>query len=74
MAKEIGGPKEPGDAGTTVGQIMTPMCPANVGRKNTPGVHDYSKTFNENSPGGKTMKTGSAIEGPGVKGEWKRRK
>ena len=66
MAKEIGGERSPGDKGTTVGQIETPMCSENVGRKNTPGTHDYSSTMNKNGPG---IATGSTIMGPGVKGK-----
>lgn len=70
MAK-IGGPRNPGDPGTTVGQIMTPMCEENVGRKNTPGVHSYKSTFNDGAGGGHgNMKTSNSIEGPGVKGEY----
>lgn len=46
MAKEIGGMREPGDKGTTVGQIETPMCPENVGRKNTPSILSYKSTMN----------------------------
>lgn len=57
--------KGPGDEGTTVGQIKTPMCPENVGRKNTPGTHDYSKALGGSSmSGGK----GGTILGPGAKG------
>lgn len=33
--------REPGEPGTQVGQIKTPMCSENVGRKNTPGEHKY---------------------------------
>ena len=68
MAKDIGGERNPGDSGTTVGQIETPMNSANVGRKNTPGTHDYSSTMNKNSPGGGGLGTGSKIMGPGEKG------
>lgn len=59
--------REPMDKGSTVGQIKTPMCPENVGRKNTPGTHSYKNTYNEGKGGSKTSNT---IEGPGVKGEW----
>ena len=56
-------PKEPGFDGTTVGQIDTPMCPTNVGRKNTPGVHDFGKAV-----GNASGKGGGDIKGPGVAG------
>ena len=68
MAKDIGGTREPGEDGTTVGQIQTPMCPTNVGRKNTPSVMTYENTMNKNSPGGPGLSTGSKIMGPGEKG------
>ena len=61
--------KEPGDPGTTVGQIKTSMCPENVGRKNTPGTHSFAK-----ATGGVTgASSGSAgaansIKGPGREG------
>ncbi len=53
----------PGDPGTTVGQIKTPMCSENVGRQNTPTTHDYSKATGNPSTSGSDQ-----IEGPGVAG------
>lgn len=70
MAKDISHSGGPGDDGTTVGQIKTPMCPENVGRKNDPGTHSYKGTFNTGGKGG--SKGGSTISGPGVKGSWKK--
>ena len=64
-------PHSPGDKGSTVGQIDTPMCEENVGKKNGPGVHSYKSTFHDGSGGGKgNMKTSNTIEGPGVKGQY----
>jgi hypothetical protein len=67
-------PRNPGEEGTTVGQIKTPMCSENVDRQNTPGTHSYSNTFDKDSPGGGrgSMTTSGTIEGPGKKGEWKK--
>jgi len=62
MAKDIGGAREPGEEGTTVGQIQTPMCSTNVQRKNTPSILTYESTMNT---GGE--KGGSQIQGPGTK-------
>ena len=65
MAKDIGGVREPGEEGTKVGgQIQTPMCPENVGRKNTPSILTYKSTMDT---GGE--KGGNQIEGPGKKNE-----
>lgn len=64
MAKNIGGTREPGEEGTTVGQIQTPMCPTNVQRKNTPSILTYKSTMDT---GGE--KGGNQIEGPGKKNE-----
>ena len=67
-------PRNPGEEGTTVGQIKTPMCSENVGRKNTPGTETFKGTFNKDSAGGGrgSMTTSNSIEGPGKKGEWKK--
>lgn len=67
MAKEIGGTRGPGEEGTTVGQIQTPMCPTNIQRKNTPSILTFEGTMDKNSPGGPGPGTGSKIEGPGQK-------
>ena len=65
MAKEIGGVREPGEDGTMVGQIQTPMCPTNVGRKNTPKILTYEGTMDTGGEKGK-----SQIEGPGTKNKY----
>ncbi len=65
MAKEIGGIRQPGDPGTTVGQIETPMCKENVGRKNTPKILTYESTMDTGGEKGK-----SQIEGPGTKNKY----
>ena len=62
MASKIGGPRNPMDPGTTVGQIMTSMCDANVGKKNGPGVHSYAGTFNSGGKGGSNSIAGPTIE------------
>ena len=62
MAKDIGSVREPGEEGTTVGQIQTPMCSTNVQRKNTPSILTYESTMNT---GGE--KGGNQIQGPGTK-------
>ncbi len=62
MAKDIGGTREPGEDGTTVGQIQTPMCSTNVQRKNTPSILTYESTMNTKDSGGS-----SSIMGPGTK-------
>ncbi len=62
MAKDIGSMRKPGDEGTTVGQIQTPMCKENVGRKNTPSILGYGSTMDTGGTSGK-----SQIEGPGTK-------
>ena len=51
--------------GTTVEQIKTSMNDANVGKKNGPGVHSYSGTFNSGGSGGSNK-----IVGPGVEGQY----
>jgi hypothetical protein len=55
----------PMDKGTKVDQIQTSMCEANVGKKNGPGVHSYSGTFNSGGSGGSNK-----IVGPGVEGQY----
>lgn len=63
---------EPMEKGSTVGQIQTPMCKENVGKKNDPKVHSYGDTMNLNSAGGGrgSMTTSSNIMGPGEKGSY----
>jgi len=67
MSKEIGGAREPMDKGTVVdGMIDSPMCDKNVGLKSDRGgTHIY-----KDMPSGD--KGGVSIEGPGVKGQWKK--
>jgi hypothetical protein len=66
MAKDIGGVREPGEEGTKVGgQIQTPMCPTNVGRKNTPKILTYESTMDTKESGGS-----SSIMGPGTKNKY----
>lgn len=69
MAREIGGPQDPGCDGSMQGQIQTPMSSENVGRKNTPVVMTFGNTMDKNSPGGPSIATGSKITGPGEKGK-----
>jgi hypothetical protein len=40
------------------------MCPENVGRKNTPGMHSYAKALSGVPSSGK----GGSIKGPGAAG------
>jgi hypothetical protein len=67
MAKEIGGQREPGENGQANygGQINTPMCSENTGRKNTPSILTYKSTMNT----GEKSSGSSSIVGPGKKGE-----
>ncbi len=53
----------PGESGTTVGQIKTPMCSENVGRGNTPSVEKF-----KDMPSGSG---GASIYGPGTKPSYK---
>ncbi len=55
--------KGPMDPGTTVGDIKTPMCSENVGRKNTPSVKKYPDMPSESG--------GASIYGPGTKDTYK---
>ena len=57
----------PGHAGSTQGQIQTPMSDINVGNKGGGKTHDYSKARGAVS---KSANKGgdNLIEGPGVKG------
>ncbi len=62
-----------GFPGSMQGQIKTPMCSENVSNKGGGATHDYSKTMNLNSAGGKGgMKTDGSVKGPGEKGSWKK--
>ena len=57
--------REPGEAGTTVGQIDTPMCSANVGDKNGGGTHSFKSVIK-----GASGEGGADISGPGMQGKW----
>lgn len=65
MAKEIGGMRDPGEKGSKVGQIETPMCSENVGRKNTPSILTYKSVIDT----GEKNDGSASIAGPGVKGK-----
>lgn len=66
----IGGMREPGDPGSTVdGIIDTPMCKENVGKKAAGGIHTYGANTGVPS----SDKGGVSIDGPGVKGTWKKK-
>ncbi len=51
-------------AGKVGGQIETSMEKCNIGRENTPKVHEYK--------GMPSSKGGASIEGPGKLGAWKK--
>jgi len=65
MADEKMKGREPGEDGTTVGQIDTPMCSANVGDKGGSATHSY-KSITKNATG----EGGADIFGPGENGNW----
>jgi len=66
MADDVMKPREPGDDGTTVDQINTPMCSENVGKEGGGATHSYKKVVGpaNNTDGG------AGIEGPGMQGRW----
>ena len=66
MAKDIGGMREPGDSGSKLGQIETPMSSTNIGRKNTPSILTYKDVIDT---GEKSSGSGS-IMGPGTKNKY----
>jgi hypothetical protein len=60
-------PREPGEDGSTQGQIMTPMCSENVGNKGDGKTKSFKSVVgaaNDKSSGN------ASIEGPGMKGNW----
>jgi hypothetical protein len=59
-------PREPGEEGSTQGQIETPMCSENVGNKSGGATHSYKKAVGDINKAG----TNNDIEGPGMKGDW----
>ncbi len=65
-------PREPGEKGSTQGQIDTPMCSENVGNKGGGKTHSYKNTMNLDAAGPSkgAMKTDNKIDGPGAKGNW----
>ena len=72
MDNELEKGREPGEKGSTQGQIMTPMCDENVSNKGGGDIHSYKGVVNTKSAGPSSgdLKTDNAIEGPGVKGNW----
>jgi hypothetical protein len=57
--------REPGEDGSTVGQIKTPMCSENVDDQGDGKTHNYDKaTGNPDTSGG------AGIKGPGMQGKW----
>lgn len=57
--------REPGEDGSTQGQIKTPMCSENVANKGGGKTHSFAKAT------GDINKDGNAsIAGPGIKGKW----
>jgi hypothetical protein len=65
-------PREPGEDGSTQGQIQTPMCKDNVQNKKGGDTHSYKGTMNLNAAGNGNggLKTDSKIEGPGANCNW----
>lgn len=59
--------REPGDEGSTQGQIKTPMCSENVGNDGGGKTHSFAKATGKIDKGGGA---GNSIEGPGIKGNW----
>lgn len=61
-------PREPGEEGSTQGQIQTPMCSANVKNEGGGKTQSFKKAVGDINKSG----NGSAntIEGPGMKGNW----
>lgn len=59
--------RKPGEDGTTVGQIKTPMCSENVGDKGGGSTHSFKKATGKIDKGGGA---GNSIEGPGMTGDW----
>lgn len=57
--------REPGEDGTTVGQIQTPMCSENVGDKQGGSTHSYASVIKGANGDG-----GADIYGPGEQGNW----
>lgn len=53
----------PGEPGTKVDDIQTPMCSTNVGKQNTPGTEKYKGTM---TMGSGKPKGGDSIMGPGA--------
>lgn len=64
MADQISNHPSPGEPGTKVDNIQTPMCSTNVGKKNTPGMEKYSGTMNLG--GGKGKGGSMSVVGPGA--------
>lgn len=60
-------PREPGEEGSTQGQIKTPMCSENVGNDGGGKTHSFKKATGKIDKGGGA---GNSIEGPGMTGNW----
>ena len=56
-------PREPGESGSTTGQIKTPMCSENVGNKGGGATHSYKGMPDSSSDA-------SLVKGPGAQGKW----
>lgn len=65
MAEDTLKTREPGEDGSTQGQIQTPMCSENVANKKGGDTHSYEKATGKINDSGST-----SIEGPGMKGNW----
>ena len=57
--------REPGEDGTTQGQIKTPMCPTNIQSKGGGKTHSYAKAVGNIDESGD-----GKIKGPGMQGKW----
>jgi hypothetical protein len=58
--------REPGEDGSTQGQIQTPMCSENVANKGGEKTHSFKKAVGSIDKSGKA----NTIEGPGMTGNW----
>ena len=64
MAEDTMKGREPGEEGSTQGQIETPMCSANVGNEGGGKTHSFKSVTKITGEGG------TDIAGPGAKGQW----
>lgn len=56
-------PREPGEPGSTTGDIKTPMCSENVGNKGGGKTHSYKGMPDSSGDAG-------LVKGPGAQGKW----